>query len=117
MKNILLLIAFVFSISSYAQISNNYPNDNGIENDPNVLYVEKFSDGINTILSRYNEVVNGSGMFLDTDIPTGSSGPYSLKITSTQGVNTGGHLYKSFTPGYDNTIYVRYYVKYPSVPM
>jgi len=116
MKNILLLIAFLASINSYAQISNKYPNDNGIESDPHVLYVEKFNDDINTILSRYDEVVNGSGMFLDTDVPAGSNA-YSLKITSEQGVNTGGHLYKSFTPGFDSTIYIRYYVKYPSVPM
>ncbi len=117
MRHFIILSALICSISLHAQISNNYPNDIGIENDTNVLYVEKFNDGINTILSRYNEVVNGSGMFLDTDIPTGSAGPYSLKITSTQGVNTGGHLYKSFGSGYNNTIYLRYYVKYSPVPL
>ena len=87
MKNILLLIAFLASINSYAQISNKYPNDNGIESDPHVLYVEKFNDEFLTILSRYDEVVNGSGMFLDTDVPAGSNA-YSLKIYQRAGGNT-----------------------------
>lgn len=38
----------------------------------------------------------------------------SIKITSvTGGVNNGGHLFKSFTPGFDSIVYIPYYVKYP----
>jgi hypothetical protein len=74
-----------------------------------------FDDGIENIFSRYSEVVNRNGMSLDPDVPTGSLGLYSLKLTSIAAANDGGHLYRKFTPGWDSTVYVRYYVKYPSV--
>lgn len=97
-------------------IASQYPGDANIETDPNVLYVEKFEDGITNILSRYNDIKNSSGMSLDSDVPSGSAGSNSLKMTSiTGGVNNGGHLFKRFTPGFDSTVYIRYYVKYPSI--
>jgi len=96
-------------------IASQYPGDANIQNDPNILYVEKFDDGIANILSRYSDKINTAGMSLDTDIPTGSLGPNSIKMTTIKGVNTGGHLYKSFTPGFDSTVYIRYYVKYSSL--
>jgi hypothetical protein len=96
-------------------LANSYPNDIGIENDPNVLYVEKFDDGMTNILGRYVNVSNTSGMSLDTDVPMGSLGPNSIKMTNNGGQNTGGHLYKSFPEGFDSTVYIRYYVKYPSI--
>ncbi len=117
MKTLILLLTIsMISMQSFAQLANSYPNDVGIENDPNVLYVEKFDDGMTNILSRYSDQRNTAGMFLDTDIPVGSLGQNSLKMTSiTSGVNNGGHLYKRFTPGFDSTVHIRYYVKYPSI--
>ncbi len=116
MKSRLLYLIFVlFTITAGAQISQFYPNDNGIETDPRVVYVEKFDDALAGILSRYSDVKNSAGMSLDSDIPSGSLGPHSLKMTSiTGGVNNGGHLYRRFSPGFDSIVYVRYYVKYPS---
>lgn len=99
----------------HAQIANSYPNDVGIESDLNVLYVEMFDGGLENIVRRYSEVVNRDGMSLDPDVPAGSLGPYSLKMTSIAAANNGGHLYRKFTPGWDSTVYVRYYVKYPSI--
>lgn len=96
-------------------IAYDYPNDKGIENDPNVLFVEKFDDGLENILGRYSNIYNDSGMSLDTDVPAGSMGPNSLIMTNTGGKNSGGHLFKNFSEGFDSTVYVRYYVKYPSV--
>lgn len=104
----------MFPLLAGAQIAESYPNDTGIEDDPRVLFVEKFDDGMPDILSRYNEVVNAAGMSLDPDIPPGSAAPTSLKITNIQGINSGGHLYKAFSEGFDSTVFVRYYVKYPS---
>ena len=98
-----------------AQLANLYPNDDGIDADPDVLYVENFDDGMANILSRYTDVLNSAGMSLDTDIPPGSLGPNSLKMTNIGGVNTGGHLFRKFTPGWDSVVYIRYYVKYPLV--
>lgn len=96
-------------------IAYKYPNDEGIENDPDVLFVEKFDDGMKNILGRYNDIYNDSGMSMDTDVPAASKGPNSIVMTNIGGKNTGGHLFKNFSGGFDSTLYVRYYVKYPSV--
>lgn len=92
-----------------------YPHDEGIEHDPNVLYVEKFEDGLGQIEGRYTDVLNSGGMSLDPDVPRGSRGKHSLKITNIGGQNSGGHLFRNFDPGFDSTIYLRYYVKYPKI--
>lgn len=115
---LLIFFFIIYSIfictSAIAQLANAYPNDVGIESDPSVLFVEKFDDGMANILSRYNDIKNSEGMVLDTNVPGGSKGSHALKITSAKGMNDGGHLFKQFNPGYDSTIYVRYYVKYPA---
>jgi len=119
------LIAFLFLGCSKSEgqktpdisagIASLYPGDVNIENDPDVLYVEKFEDGIPNILSRYSDKKNIAGMSLDSDVPPGSVGGSSLKMTSKTGeVNDGCHLFKHFTSGFDSTVYIRYYVKYPS---
>jgi hypothetical protein len=94
-------------------IAEKYPHDKGIEKDPDVLFVEKFNDGLSDVLNRYQDILNSEGMSLDQDIPSGSSGSKSLKITNIGGQNSGGHLFKSFNPGFDSIVYMRYYVKYP----
>ena len=96
-------------------LTDKYPHDEGIENDPDVLYVENFEDSLSRIESRYTDVLNPAGMSLVTDVPPGSHGRYSLKITNVGGQNTGGHLFRDLRPGLDGTIYVRYYVKYPRI--
>jgi hypothetical protein len=98
-----------------SSIADSYPNDVGIENDPNVLYVEKFDDGMAKILSRYPNVSNAAGMSLEPDVPSRSPGTNSIKMTNIGGQNSGGHLYKNFPNGFDSTVYIRYYVKYPSI--
>ncbi len=111
----LISLIFILTFASIAQISNLYPNDTGIEADPRIVYVEKFDDTMAGILSRYSDIKNSAGMSLDSDVPPGSQGPNSLKMTSiTGGVNNGGHLFRRFSPGFDSIVYVRYYVKYPS---
>lgn len=102
-----------FTTETLSGIASKYPGDVGIQSDPNVLFVEKFEGGLTNILSRYDDILNIEGMSLDSDVPAGSSGSSSLKMTSiTGGVTGGGHLYKRFTPGYDS-VFIRYYVKYP----
>lgn len=102
-------------VSARHGIAYSYPGDEGIETDPDVVFVEKFDDGIKNIIRRYTDVYNDSGMSADRDVPVGSKGPYSIVMTNVGGQNTGGHLFKSFGGGFDSIIYVRYYVKYPSV--
>lgn len=109
-------VLFLWSIShpASAQLAAMYPNDAGIENDPDVLYVEKFEDGKDQILSRYTDVLNPFAILLDPDVPPGSPGNSSIRMTSAPGSHTGAHLFRHFQPGFDGTVYVRYYVKYPS---
>jgi hypothetical protein len=97
-----------------AAIADKYVNDAGIAQDPDVLYAENFNDGLNNIFSRYNDIKNREGMSVDNrDVPDGSKSP-ALTMTNNGTINDGGHLYKVFKPGFDGTIYLRYYVKYPS---
>ncbi len=114
-RGIVVVFTLFLAVHTYAQIASSYPHDIGIENDPDVLYVEKFDDGLSSIFGRYDEKVNMDGMSLDADVPPGSTHPYSLKLTNIGGQNNGGHLYKRFVPGFDSTVYLRYYVKYPSI--
>src|SRR5690554_5293147 len=114
--NIKLMLAFsliLLFITTYGQISDNYLNDKGIEQDPDVLFTEMFDDDLPALFSRYHDIQNREGMLLEMDIPPGSKDGYSLKMTSIQGENSGGHLYKNFTPGFDSVVYLRYYIKYP----
>lgn len=109
-----VLMLSVGAASSQAQLANDYPNDVGIEDDPNVLYVEKFDDGLDNVFSRYTDILNADGMSLDADLPPGSLDGRSIMMTVEPGVNNGGHLFRNFEPGYDGTVYIRYYVKYPT---
>jgi hypothetical protein len=118
-----IAIAFAFrllwaviwgSTASWAGIAAQYPGDVGIENDPNVLFVEKFDDSLSNVISRWTDSNNPGSMSLDTDVPPGSpSGSKSLRITNT------GDLYKnlaSIGKAQNDTMYVRYYIKYPLNP-
>lgn len=97
-------------------LANQYPGDVNIQNDPDVLFVEKFDGGLTAVFNRYDDKLNTAGMSVETDVPPGSVGSNSIRMTSTTGgVQGGGHLFKKFTPGFDSVVYVRYYVKYPSI--
>ncbi len=98
---------------SLPPIASRYPNDVGIEKDSNVLFTEMFNDGWDNIFRRYTDIKNEEGMSVSKeDIPEGSR-QAALTITNIGGVNDGGHLFKKFTPGFDSTLFIRYYVKYP----
>lgn len=122
MKLLLLLIGSCLVVatdhlsiqhSQVYSLSEKYPNDIGIARDPDVLYTEHFDDGLNTIFSRYTDIMNGAGMSVTReDVPPGSVTP-SLIISNKGSINEGGHLYKQFATGFDSTIYLRYYVQYP----
>jgi hypothetical protein len=100
-------------VLSMAQLAENYPNDIGIEHDPHVRYVERFEGSLDQIFSRYTDILYPNGIFLDPDVPPGSLSAHSIRMNSAPGVNTGAHLFRNFQPGFDGTVHVRYYVKYP----
>jgi hypothetical protein len=117
----LLIAPLIIITTSFKPLNNigavalaeKYVNDIGIAQDPDVLYTENFDDGLTNVLGRYNDLKNPEGMKIDTrDIPEGSITP-ALTITGKGTVNDGGHLYKVFKTGFDGTVYLRYYVKYP----
>ena len=93
-----------------------YPGDAGIETHPDVVFVEKFEESTLTdLFTRWTDILNGPKMVFDADVPLGSSGMRSLNIPWVGGgVNNGGHLYKQLSPAIDDTLYVRYYIKYPT---
>ena len=93
-----------------------YPGDVGIENHPDVIFVEKFEEATLTdLFNRWTDILNGSAMSFSSDVPAGSPGSRSLNIPwAGGGVNDGGHLYQQLSPGVDGTLYVRYYIKYPA---
>ncbi len=91
-----------------------YPGDEGIENHLDVVFVENFETGnMKEIESRWGHMSNREGkvMSFSNDVPEGSAGTRSLKMTATRGENEGGELYKTFHPGWDK-IYLRFYVKF-----
>ena len=97
-------------------IASRYPNDVGIESDPDVIFVEKFEEPTLTdLFNRWTDILSGSAMTFSTDVVPGSTGTRSLNIPWVGGgVNNGGHLYKVLSPGIDDTVHVRYYIKYPT---
>lgn len=95
-------------------IAKRYRRDAGIENDPEVIFVENFEAAhLQEILHRWTANHNSSGMSLTPDVPADSGGSQSLHITSQGGRNTGGYLYKRLYTGYEK-LYFRYYIKYAS---
>jgi hypothetical protein len=98
-------------------IASRYPGDAGIAGDPAVIFAENFEEATMTeIFNRWGDVKNGSLMTRTSDVPAGSPGTRSLTIPwQGGGVNSGGHLYKVLNPAVTDVLYVRYYIKYPSV--
>jgi hypothetical protein len=91
-----------------------FPGDEGIENHPDVVFFENFETGdIGDVKIKWGHMSNKEGkvMSFSDDIPEGSTGTRSLKMTATRGENEGGELYKTFHPGWDQ-IYLRFYVKF-----
>ncbi|HET9362100.1 MAG TPA: Ig-like domain-containing protein, partial [Vicinamibacterales bacterium] len=94
-------------------IASRFPGDVGIETDSNVVFVERFDQSVlSTLFSRWTDILNGSAMSFSTDAPAGSPVAKSLNVPWSA-ASTGGHLYKQIA-GVNDTLYVRYYVKYPT---
>jgi hypothetical protein len=93
-------------------LANQYKGDKGIENDPDIIFVENFEEGsLDTVKSRWESVKSIDIMSLSTDVPEASGGQHSLLMTHIGGQGTGGHLYRRLLPGYEQ-LYVRFYVKF-----
>ena len=96
-------------------IASHYPGDEGIENHPDVVFADNFEKGdLSDVKTRWGHMSNKEGkvMSFSNDIPEGSAGIRSLKMTATRGENEGGELYKTFNHGWDK-IYLRFYTRFP----
>lgn len=91
-----------------------YPGDKGIEDDPAVIFVEKFDAGsLDKILDeeRWETVVERESMSLSDDVPEDSGDRTSLLVTHQGGQGEGGQLYRRLPPGHDR-VFARTYVKF-----
>lgn len=103
------------AMSADVGIAAGYPGDVGIESHADVIFAEQFEEPtLADLFGRWTDIKNGATMSFTSDVPLGSSGVRSLNIPWVGGgVSDGGHLYKQL-PAVDDTLYVRYYIKYPS---
>lgn len=91
-----------------------YRGDRGIKRDPAVVFVEDFRGGtLADAATRWTDISNRNGKVLhfSEDVPEGNTSPWSLRMTATRNVDSGGHLYRTFHPGYDR-LFLRFYVKF-----
>ena len=95
-------------------IAGKYHRDQGIENDPDVVFSETFDTGsIVALAKRWESVQNENIMSLSSDVPEESGDSKSLLMTHVGGTGNGAHLYRQLKPGYDK-LHVRFYVKFDS---
>ena len=93
-------------------IAAGYPADEGIENDPNVLFVERFDEGsVDALAKRWDSVQGREGMSLSADVAPGAADKTSLLLTHVGGQGTGSHLYRRLLPGHKQ-VFARFYVKF-----
>ena len=71
-------------------IAVRYPGDEGIENDPDVVFVESFEGSVDEICGRWESAAGKPIMSKSDDVPPGSGGKQSLLLTRVAG-GTGGY--------------------------
>ncbi|TWU07460.1 hypothetical protein [Stieleria varia] len=95
-----------------AGIASRYPNDQGIQDDPAVVFVENFEDAsLEVIGKRWDTVRNSDVMSLSNIVPEGSGGKQSLLISQLAEKGTGADLYRQLDRGYEK-LYTRMYVRF-----
>ncbi|MBM4093795.1 MAG: hypothetical protein FJ276_30970, partial [Planctomycetes bacterium] len=101
-------------------IAARYPGDVGIENDPDVVFVESFDGSVDEICSHWDAVAGKPIMSKSDDVVPGSGGKQSLLLTrvagGTGGYMDGGNLYRRIKNekggfGYDQ-LFFRFYMKF-----
>lgn len=95
-------------------IAARFPGDAGLEQDPDVLFVERFDAGsVGDVARRWDTADGTSIMTLSPDAVPGSADKTSLLMSHVGGQGTGGQLYRRLLPGYDQ-VFARFYVKFAS---
>jgi hypothetical protein len=101
-------------------IAARYPGDVGIENDPDVVFVETFEGSVDEICSRWESVGGRQIASVSDEVVPGSGGKQSLLLTrvagGTDGYRDGGNFYRRIRNdqggfGYDQ-LFFRFYMKF-----
>lgn len=88
-------------------LSEEYPEDVGMDSDPSVVWFEDFEEGsLSAIATRYDQVRDNGGWELISDTPNGSGEALALHAAVGEAVD----LYKQL-PGHEEW-WVRWYVQY-----
>jgi len=99
-------------------IASSFPGDVGIENHPDVVFVENFEEGsVGNVAARWDEAAHSAQMSLSGDVPALSSGTQSILMHKQPGDGTpGAHLYTRLLPGNGENgyhkLYARVYLKF-----
>lgn len=102
----------IIKITIEGGISQDYPGDAGIGDDPSVIFVEDFEENsLEDMYANWDEAKNQYNISFSDHIPPGSAGSQSFLVTHTGQQDTGSHLYRRMLPGYDQ-LYIRFYVKF-----
>ena len=96
-------------------LADDYPGDDGIGEDPAVVWFEDFEAGsVDSVTARYDQAQGQARMELVADQPAGAGGSSAMAMTAGQGVDAVD-LYKML-PDHQE-LWVRWYAKYqPGVP-
>ncbi len=94
-------------------IASKYPGDAGIQNDPNVIFAEMFeASNVGAVTANWTDNEGAAQMALQPDKPSGSPGNNSVRFTTVGGTVDAVYLYKRLNPGINDSLFLRYYVKY-----
>jgi hypothetical protein len=98
--------------SSTDGIAASYPGDQGIGNDPHVVFFEDFEGRtVSQIQQRWGCAKNyNNGLTLVTQTLTDAVGNTSMQMKATRS-NDAAELYKTFSEGWDQ-LYLRFYTKF-----
>ena len=88
------------------------PGDAGLERHPSVVFFESFDRGtLDDLTGRWSHLRNAGGMTLVSAAPVPGETGRAIRLTATEGHDTGALLFRRLEPGHDR-LFVRVYVKY-----
>ncbi len=119
--NKIISLVYLFTGSSFAQISSLHPHDTGIQNHPLVLFAEMFEQSsIPTMTSANWNAISSvtSNILFDASVPPGSLGTQSLRLKTIETGTTSNepdedtYIYKKLNSNINDSVFVRFYIKY-----
>lgn len=113
----MFLAIYSFTNKASAQIAAGYNGDSGILGHPDVIFIEMFEQTSVSDLflpGQYTSTTNTLNISFDSSVPLGSPGSQSCKLTTFHTPNSAqtSELKKIFATGINDSVFVRYYIKY-----